>query len=148
MNEPKMNGNTIEIPVKHLLKQFKKLSGYNKAKKLYGVNNLNQHLQFDSDYYICAAIDNIADAVSGCRFRYPDSKNVHAAFRAIAPFMFKSAFDDDNPFIFKWLKRPYAELFNENNSFEMSNTENRIRILKLIVLVSPNAVLRINMEDY
>ena len=144
MNEPTMNGNTIEIPVKHLLKQFKKLSGYKKAKKLYGVNNLNQHLQFDSDYYICAAIDNIADAVSGCRFRYPDSENVHAAFRALAPFMFKSAFDDDNPFIFKWLKRPYAELFNEIIS---TNTETRICILKLILLVNPNAVLRVKMLE-
>lgn len=142
MNKPTMNGNTIEIPVKHLLKQFKKLSGYKKAKKLYGVNNLNQHLQFDSDYYICTTIDNIADAVSGGRFRYPDSENVHAAFRALAPFMFKSAFDDDNPFIFKWLKRTYAELFNEIIS---TNTETRICILKLILLVNPNAVLHVKL---
>lgn len=142
MNEPTINGNTIEIPVKYLLKKFKKCSGYKEAKKRHGLDNLHESLAFDSDYYICAAIDNISDQVSGCRFRYPNSKDVHAAFRALAPYMFKSAFDEDDPFIFKWLKRPYADLFNETIS---TNTEIRIRILKLILLVNPSAVLSVKL---
>jgi hypothetical protein len=45
------------------------------------------------------------------------------------------------PFIFGWLKRPYAEALDDAGT----NTENRIRILKLILLVNPNAVLNIKI---
>lgn len=146
MNEPTLNGNTVEIPVKYLLKKFKKISGYNKAKELYGVDNLREYVPYDADSYICGTIDQISDKVGGCRFVYPEARNVHAAFREVAPFMIKSD-RNGGDFIFDWLKRPYAELLDENSSFELSNTENRIRILKLILLVSPNAVLRIKMEE-
>lgn len=141
MNEVTLNGNTIEIPVKYLLKKFKKVSGYKKAKELYGVDNLQEYISYDADSYICGTIDQIADKVSGCRFRYPESRNVHAAFREVAPFMIKSTCDD-NGFIFDWLKRPYAEIFTED---VLDNTKTRIRILKLILMVNPSAVLRIKL---
>lgn len=104
------------------------------------------HDDFDSDAYICETINKICNVLSESSFDFPNPVNVHAAFREVAPFMIKS---DHNcgDFIFDWLKRPYAELLDENSSFELSNTENRIRILKLILLVSPNAVLRIKMEE-
>ncbi len=59
--------------------------------------------------------------------------------------MFKADLAGED-FIFKWLKRPYEEVLGEESSFGTSNTENRIRILKLILLVNPSAVLRIKMQ--
>jgi hypothetical protein len=54
--------------------------------------------------------------------------------------MFKAEHANEN-FIFGWLKKPYAEAMDEGSS----NTELRIRILKLILLVNPNAVLNIKI---
>lgn len=147
MIKPTMHGNILHLPVKYLLKKFKKDSGYTEAKKLHPPGELYRHADFDSDAYLCETINKICNAMSESSFEFPNPVNVHAAFREVAPFMIKSD-RNGGDFIFEWLKRPYAELLDENNSFEMSNTENRIRILKLIVLVSPNAVLRIKMEDY
>lgn len=42
MNEPTMNGNVLHLPVKFLLKKYKKVSGYKMAKKLYGKGKSDQ----------------------------------------------------------------------------------------------------------
>lgn len=144
MNKPTINGDTIKIPVKYLLKKYKKMSGYKKAKEIYGVGNLTEHDGFESDAYICETIHEIASSHKDCwsgGYRFPESDEVHAAFRQVAPFMFKADHADE-PFIFGWLKKPYAEALDGE---EISNTELRIRILKLILLVNPNAVLNIKI---
>jgi hypothetical protein len=139
MNKPTINGDTIKIPVKYLLKKYKKMSGYKKAKKLYGKGNLTKHV---ADAYICETIHEIVgDCAERAGYEFPDTVNVHSAFRQVAPFMFKADHENEN-FIFGWLKKPYAEaLVGEENS----KTELRIRILKLILLVNPNAVLNIKI---
>jgi len=141
MNKPTINGDTIKIPVKYLLKKYKKMSGYKKAKKLYGKGNLNEHTAFEDDAYICETIHEIADdCAEHAGYEFPDTVNVHAAFRQVAPFMFKADHEHEN-FIFGWLKKSYAETLDEGST----NTELRIRILKLILLVNPNAVLNIKI---
>lgn len=142
MNKPTINGDTIKIPVKYLLKKYKKVSGYKKAKKIYGKGNLTKHVAFEDDAYICETIHEIADdCAEHAGYEFPDTVNVHSAFRQVAPFMFKADHADE-PFIFGWLKRPYTEALDGE---EISNTELRIRILKLILLVNPNAVLNIKI---
>lgn len=145
MNKPTINGDTIKIPVKYLLKKYKKMSGYKKAKKakkLYGKGNLNEHTAFDDDAYICETIyEIVGDCAERGGYEFPEPVDVHAAFREVASFMFKADHADES-FIFGWLKKPYAEaLVGEENS----KTELRIRILKLILLVNPNAVLNIKI---
>jgi hypothetical protein len=141
MSKPIINGNTVQIPVKYLLKKYKKGSGYKKAKKIYGKGNLTKHVAFEDDAYICETIHEIADdCAEHAGYEFPDTVNVHAAFRQVAPFMFKAEHANEN-FIFGWLKKPYAEAMDEGSS----NTELRIRILKLILLVNPNAVLNIKI---
>ena len=146
MNEVTLNGNTIEIPVKYLLKKFKKVSGYKEAKKLHKAGELHMHDDFDSDAYICETINKICNVLSESSFHFPNPVNVHAAFREVAPFIIKSDHNGGD-FIFDWLKRPYVEVLGEESSFGTANTENRIRILKLILLVNPNAVLRVKMLE-
>lgn len=142
MNKPTINGDTIKIPLKYLLKKYKKMSGYKKAKKLYGKGNLNEHTAFDGDAYICDTIHEIGgDCAGRGGYEFPDPVNVHSAFRQVAPFMFKAEYANED-FIFGWLKNSYAETLDEGNS----NTELRIRILKLILLVNPNAVLNIKIS--
>lgn len=150
MNKPTIDGDTIQIPVKYLLKKYKKMSGYKKAKEIYGVGNLTEHDTYDSDAYICETIHAIACSHkdgSPDGYEFPKTVDVHAAFRQVAPFMFKAdnaifkADHADENFIFGWLKRPYAEAFG----YAGTNTENRIRILKLILLVNPNAVLNVKI---
>lgn len=139
MSKPIINGNTVQIPVNYLLKKYKKVSGYKKAKKIYGKGNLNEHTAFEDDAYICETIHEIVgDCAARGGYEFP---NVHSAFRQVAPFMFKADHADE-PFIFGWLKRPYIEALDGE---EISNTELRIRILKLILLVNPNAVLNIKI---
>lgn len=141
MSKPIINGNTIQIPVNYLLKKYKKVSGYKKAKEIYGNENLTEHDVFDDDAYICQTIHEIvSDCAGSGGYEFPDTVNVHAAFRQVAPFMFKADHENDN-FIFGWLKKPYAEAFSEGGF----NTVLRIRILKLILLVKPNAVLNIKI---
>jgi hypothetical protein len=143
MSKPIINGNTIKIPVKYLLKKYKKMSGYKKAKEIYGVGNLTEHDMFESDAYICDIIHEIVCSHEDCGsggYQFPNPVDVHAALRQVAPFMFKADHAVE-PFIFGWLKRPYAEALDDAGT----NTENRIRILKLILLVNPNAVLNINI---
>lgn len=144
MNEPKMNGNVLHLPVKFLLKKFKKDSGYKEAKK-HNPEDLSDFYGFDSDTFICSTIDKISDDLTGGSYDYPEPVHVHGAFREVAPFMFKADRAGEE-FIFNWLKRPYQEVLGEESSFGTSNTENRIRILKLILLVNPSAVLRIKMQ--
>ena len=141
MSKPIINGNTIQIPVHHLLKKYKKVSGYKKAKKIYGKENLTEHFAFDDNAYICHTIHEIVgDCAERGGYEFLEPVNVHAAFRQVAPFMFKADHEKDD-FIFGWLKKPYAEAIDEGSS----NTELRIRILKLILLVKPNAVLNIKI---
>lgn len=141
MDKPIINGNTIQIPVHHLLKKYKKVSGYKKPKKLYGKGNLTEHFAFDDNAYICQTIHEIVgDCAERVTYEFPDAVNVHSAFRQVAPFMFKADHEKDE-FIFGWLKKPYAEAIDEGSS----NTERRIRILKLILLVNPTAVLNIKI---
>lgn len=144
MSEPTITGNVLHLPVKFLLKKFKKDSGYKEAKKN-RPEDLSGFYGFDSDAYICQTIDKICDDLTGGSYDFPNPAYVHAAFREVAPFMFKSDRAGED-FIFNWLKRPYAEVLGEESSFGTSNTENRIRILKLILLVDPSAVLRIKMK--
>ena len=143
MSKPIINGNTVQIPVNYLLKKYKKVSGYKKAKKIYGKGNLNEHTAFEDDAYICETIHEIVgDCAERGGYEFPDAVNVHSAFRQVAPFMIKADHENEN-FIFGWLKKPYAEaLVGEENS----NTERRIRILKLILLVNPTACLKVKME--
>lgn len=142
MSKPIINGNTIQIPVHHLLKKYKKVSGYKQAKKLYGKGNLNEHTAFDDDAYICGTIHEIVgDCAERGGYEFPHALNVHSAFRQVAPFMFRADHENEN-FIFGWLKKPYTEAIIGE---EISNTELRIRILKLILLVNPNAVLNIKI---
>ena len=86
MNKPTINGDTIKIPVKYLLKKYKKVSGYKKAKKIYGKGNLNEHTAFEDDAYICETIHEIVgDCAERGGYEFPDAVNVHAAFRQVAP---------------------------------------------------------------
>ena len=141
MSKPIINGNTIQIPVNYLLKKYKKVSGYKKAKKIYGKGKLTECIAFEEDAYICETIHEIAyDCAERDDYEFPDTDNVHAAFRQVAPFMFKADHENEN-FIFGWLKKSYAETLDEGST----NTELRIRILKLILLVKPNAVLNIKI---
>ena len=136
-----INGNTIQIPVNYLLKKYKKVSGYKKAKKIYGKGKLTECIAFEDDAYICETIHEIVgDGANISSYEFPDTVNVHAAFRQVAPFMFKADHENEN-FIFGWLKKSYAETLDEGRT----NTERRIRILKLILLVKPNAVLNIKI---
>ena len=136
-----INGNTIQIPVNYLLKKYKKVSGYKKAKKIYGKGKLTECIAFEEDAYICETIHEIVgDGADISSYEFPDTVNVHAAFRQVAPFMFKADHEHEN-FIFGWLKKSYAETLDEGST----NTELRIRILKLILLVKPNAVLNIKI---
>ncbi len=141
MSKPIINGNTIQIPVHHLLKKYKKISGYKQAKKLYGKGNLNEHTAFEDDAYICETIHEIIDQIDD-RDHYEclDAVNVHSAFRQVAPFMFKADHENENC-ILGWLKKPYAASLDEGST----NTELRIRILKRILLVNPDAVLNIKI---
>lgn len=134
MNKPKMNGNVLNLPVKFLLKKFKKDSGYKEAKK-HNPEGRSDFYGFDSDALISCTIDKISDDLTGGSYDYPEPVHVHAAFREVAPFMFKADLAGED-FIINWLE----------SSFGTSNTENRIRILKLILLVNPSAVLRIKMQ--
>jgi hypothetical protein len=81
------------------------------------------------------------------RYRYPESGQVHAAFREVAPYMFNACRNDsDDAFIFEWLKHSYAKVLGVSDASDSETpTEKRIRILKLILLVNPNAVLNINI---
>lgn len=145
-----INGNTVQIPVNYLLKKYKKVSGYKQAKKLYGKGNLKEHTAFDDDAYLCETIHEITtNCAERGGYEFPDSVNVHAAFRQVAPFMFKADHEFEQ-FIFGWLKKPYAEAWLKNPYAATldkgsTNTELRIRILKLILLVKPNAVLNIKI---
>ena len=141
MSKPIINGNTVQIPVNYLLKKYKKVSGYKKAKKIYGKGKLTECIAFEEDAYICETIHEIVgDCADISSYEFPDTVNVHAAFRQVAPFMFKADHENEN-FIFGWLKKSYAETLDEGST----NTELRIRILKLILLVKPNAVLNIKI---
>lgn len=136
-----INGNTVQIPVNYLLKKYKKVSGYKKAKKIYGKGRLTECSAFEEDAYICETIHEIAyDCAERGGYEFPNTVNVHAAFRQVAPFMFKADHEHEN-FIFEWLKKPYAASLDEGST----NTELRIRILKLILLVNPDAVLNIKI---
>lgn len=143
MSNPTMHGNVLHLPVKVLLKQFKKDSGYKEAKK-HNPEDLSDFYGFDSDAFLCYTISHICEDLTGGIYEFPDPVHVHAAFREVAPFMIKSDRDDEE-FIFEWLKRPYQEVLGEESTFGTSNTENRVRILKLILLVNPSAVLCIKM---
>lgn len=70
---------------------------------------------------------------------------MHAAFREVAPFMFKSGFNNDG-FIFGWLKKRFVESFCKEGSDAISKTEQRIRILKTIARINPDAVLNIKIN--
>ena len=145
MNEPTINDNVLHLPVKFLLKKFKNDSGYKEAKK-HNPEDLSDYYGFDTDAFLCTTIDKIGDDLTGGIYEFPNPVHVHAAFREVAPFMFKADREGEE-FIFNWLKRPYAEVLGEESSFGTSNTENRIRILKLILLVKPSAILRIKMRE-
>ena len=141
MSKPIINDNTIQIPVHHLLKKYKKVSGYKKAKKICGKGKLMECIAFVEGAYICETIhENAYDCAERVDYEFPDTDNVHAAFRQVAPFRFKADHENEN-FIFGWLKKSYAETLDEGST----NTELRIRILKLILLVKPNAVLNIKI---
>lgn len=142
MSKPIINGNTIQIPVHHLLKKYKKISGYKQVKEIYGKGELKEHTAlFDNDADIFDTIHEIIGQIDDRdAYECPDAVNVHSAFRQVAPFMFKADHENENC-IFGWLKKPYAASLDEGST----NTELRIRILKLILLVNPDAVLNIKI---
>lgn len=89
MNEPTINGNVLHLPVKFLLKKFNKDSGYKEAKK-YNPEDLSDYYGFDTDALLCTTIDKIGDDLTGGIYKFPNPVHVHAAFREVAPFMFKA----------------------------------------------------------
>lgn len=148
MDKPTINNDVLSVPIAYLLKQYKKDSGYKIAKKTYGRENLILSTQFDSDAFICTTIDNICDGIIDGRYRYPESGHVHAAFREVAPFMFKEFRNaSDGAFIFEWLKHSYAKVLGVSDASDSETpTEKRIRILKLILLVKPDSCLKVKIE--
>ena len=147
MTTPTINDNTIQIPIKFLLKKYKKDSSYKEAKKIHGASDVTKHIGFDPDAFICHTIHEIADNHKDrCPDGYDniDSVDVHAAFKKVAPFMFKAEHNNED-FIFGWLKKPFVEAIYNEESEKVSNTEQRIRILSMIALLNPDAVLNIKL---
>lgn len=147
--EPIFHGNVLHIPVKHLLKRYKKESGYKqieKQRKLNGsVIGVDDYPNTDADFYICAAIDWISDDLSDCKFRFPDANKVHGAFYNIAPELFTKKCRGN--FIFDWLRKTYKDQF-EDNSKLLTPTECRVRILKMILILNPDAVLEVELRPF
>ena len=143
MTKPTIAADAIQIPITYLLKQYKKDSGYKKAKKIHGASDVTKHIGFDPDAFICHTIHEIADNHTD-RCPNIDSVDVHAAFKKVAPFMFKAEHNNED-FIFGWLKKPFVEAIYNEESEKVSNTEQRIRILSMIALLNPDAVLNIKL---
>jgi hypothetical protein len=153
MEKPTITNDVLSVPIAYLLRRYKKDSGYKIAKKTYGRENLILSTLFDSDAYICTTIDKICDGIIDGGYRYPESGHVHAAFREVAPFMFKEFRNaSDDAFIFEWLKKSYANVLGVSDasvsdaSVSETLTEKRIRILKMIMLINPTACLKVKME--
>lgn len=158
MDKPTITNDVLNVPVAYLLKRYKKDSGYKIAKQTYGREYLILSAQFDSDAFICTSLDKICDGIIDGGYRYPESNHVHAAFREVAPYMFKACRNDsDDAFIFEWLKKSYANILGVSDPsvsdpsvsdapVSETLTEKRIRILKMILLVNPTACLRVKME--
>ena len=147
MTKPTISGNIIQIPIKYLLKQYKKDSGYKEAKKIHGASNVTKHDRFRRDAFIAWTIEGIADNLEGwCNddYEYVNIGDIHSAFREVAPFMFKSEHDNAD-FLFDWLKKPFAEVLTKGEEIDITITERQIRIMKMIALINPNAVLNIKM---
>lgn len=148
MDKPTITNDVLSVPIAYLLRRYKKDSGYKIAKKTYGRENLILSTLFDSDAFICTTIDNISDDMIHGGYRYPEPDHVHAAFREVAPFMFKECGNvSDESFIFDWLKHSYAKVLGVSDASDSETpTEKRIRILKLILLVKPDSCLKVKME--
>ena len=146
MTKPTIAADAIQIPITYLLKKYKKDSGYKEAKKIYG-SNVTKYDNFHCYASICWLIEEI---VNNHEDRLPDGYHVinpvdvHAAFCEVAPFMFKSEHDNAD-FLFDWLKKPFAEVLTKGEEIDITITERQIRIMKMIALINPNAVLNIKM---
>ena len=149
MDKPTINNDVLSVPIAYLLRRYKKDSGYKIAKKTYGRENLILSAEFDTDAFICTTLENISNDLINGGYDYPESTHVHAAFREVAPFMFKECRAvSDVSFIFDWLKQSYAKVLGVSDASDSETpTEKRIRILKLILLVDPDSCLKVKMEQ-
>ena len=147
MTKPTLTANAIQIPIKYLLKKYKKESGYKEAKKIYGASDVTKHDNFHCYASICWIIEEI---VNNHEDRLPDgyhlinSVDVHAAFCEVAPFMFKSEHNNTG-LIFDWLEKPFAEALAKGEKTDITITEQQIRIMKMMTLVTMDAVLNIKI---
>lgn len=58
--------------------------------------NLTKHVAFEDDAYICDTIHEIAyECAERAGYEFPDTVNVHSAFRQVAPFMFKADHENE-----------------------------------------------------
>ena len=143
--EPIFHGNVLHVPVKYLLKRYKEESGYKNIRQERKLSGSANGADADTDYFICSAIDLISDEVSDCKFQFPVDTKVHKAFYKIAPEMFTKKCN--GIYIFEWLRSAYKDQF-ENNFELLTQTECRVRILKMILILNPNAVLEVKLRSF
>lgn len=142
--EPIFHGNVLHVPVKYLLKRYKEESGYKNIKQERKSSGSVDGADADTEYFICSAIDLISDEVSDCKFRFPVDTKVHKAFYNIAPEMFTKKCR--GAYIFGWLRSAYKDRFEKN--FELlTPTECRVRILKMVLVLNPDAVLEVELRS-
>lgn len=140
MKSAKIVNDEIHIPIKVLIGKFKK-----------AVMDMGT-----DDYYEPYICDIIGDEVQRIQNKYqayqsPDSEAVFRGFYTAAPFLFKPKQENKRIgwFIFQWLKDDFVNFFDDEMSInDVPESEARIRILKMIEILYPAAVIKIKLEEY
>ena len=148
MAKARYENNTLIVPIRTLIKKYKKYSGYTEAKKMVKRGEIDSILYsdtLDDDMYICHVLQSIAYELKP-NLPYvsmPSTDDVYSAFREALPVMFKALRSkemDENRFVFDWLKKDFRAAIED---YDAIPTEQRIMLLKMMKAFSPKLELNI-----